>query len=689
MSHPPSGNPPPPQSPAAPSVAMLSRELADFLVELSIVLHKRAMYPLGHPHLQQSASRFVDRMETLLQVRETLTIGVARHQLLLGGVATDPRNALLSDLARRLHRHRIATVRFERGVSLAELDALLGELSADPLQGDGPLGLRPSASADWTHLQIHPPELNRLALDDDGGGAAESGNAERELWQGLANLAMSADPDLATGEEDPLLVARAIDSQSGQVAYDRVVLDYLGQMAEEMSGRQGAWEPRVRERVSRLVASLKPETLRRVLEAGADHAERQRFALTAAEVLTVDAVLEVVEAAAKTTGQTISHHLLRLLHKSAHYAEHGAPDTRSEVEATLRKDLARLVADWQLEDPNPSSYTAVLDGMVRQSPADLGCDSESMACEPEALLQIGLETGSLGPRVYEAIDALVENRQLARVAELLDGAPIRETSDALWRHIATPSRFRAELAAQPIDFRAIEGLGKHLGTLVVDPLLDLLESSTDRGTRSRVLGILSGVGPDAAGPAVQRLATASWYVQRNLLTLLRRLHTWPPGFSAVPYARHADARVRREAYKLLLEFRWHRASATVHGLKDADDGVVSLVLQASMDSCPGEAYRAIERFIADGRRSPELRALAVRVLARHSGPEALPRFLELAGTRRTLLGWRLEPKSPVVLAALAALARYWTSHPQAAALLVQAREHADPDIRVAARVGYA
>jgi hypothetical protein len=174
-----------------------------------------------------------------------------------------------------------------------------------------------------------------------------------------------------------------------------------------------------------------------------------------------------------------------------------------------------------------------------------------------------------------------------------------------------------------------------------------------------------------------------------MLTLLRHLGTWPPGFSAVPYARHADARVRREAYKLLLEFPPHRASATVHGLKDADDGVVSLVLRASIDSCPAEAHRAIEQFIADGRRTPELRGLAVRVLARHSGPEALPRFLKLAGTRRTLLGWRREPKSPVVLAALVALARYWTWHPQAADLLVHAREHADPDIRVAAQMRYA
>ena len=83
--------------------AALSRELADFLVEFSIVLHKRAMYPSGHPQLEASADRFVRRLDTLLERRESVTLGVARHQLVIEKVTTDPKNALLRDLARRLH----------------------------------------------------------------------------------------------------------------------------------------------------------------------------------------------------------------------------------------------------------------------------------------------------------------------------------------------------------------------------------------------------------------------------------------------------------------------------------------------------------------------------------------------------------------------------------------------------------
>lgn len=674
--------------PSARAVATLSRDLADFLVEFSIVLHKRAMYPVGHPHLQESTARFVGRLESLLAARDSLAIGVARHQLIVAGTATDPRNALLSDLARRLHRHRIATVRFERDVSLHEIDDLLSALASDPQGEGGPFGLRPGAGAAWTRLRIQPPELNRMFLQDDEPEAPPETPADA-LWLGLANLALSSDGEGTEAAEDPLLVARAIDAQPDQTAYDRVVLDYLGQIADEMSGRQGAWEPRIRERVSRLVTSLRPETLRRVLEAGADNAERRRFALTSAEVLAADAVIEVVEAAAATTGQTISHQLLRLLNKFARYAELGPEQNRAEAESTLRQNVAQLINDWSLEDPNPGAYTAVLDGMVRHSPSALAmADEAELECDPELVLQLALETNSGGPRVDAALEMLIERRRVSALVDLLRGAPAHAngTADSLWGHLATPARLRAELAEERPDFLAVEGLVARLGRSATEPLLDLLERAATSSVRGRTIRLLVSIGPSVAPAAAARLKDAPWYVQRNLLVLIRTLRTWPPDFSAVSYARHAEPRLRREAYKLLLEFPQHRTSAILHGLQDASAEVVTLVLRAAVEDCPREALRTIERITEDWRRPGEQRALAVRALASGSGPQALGRLVQLSGARRSLLGWTLDARNPVALAAVSALARHFAAHPQVAGLLRAARDHNDPEIRLAARM---
>ena len=69
--------------------AALSRDLADFLIELSIALHKHAMYPEGHPSLAPAAAGVTRRAGLLLEDRATLSLGVARARgcSLDGGIA--------------------------------------------------------------------------------------------------------------------------------------------------------------------------------------------------------------------------------------------------------------------------------------------------------------------------------------------------------------------------------------------------------------------------------------------------------------------------------------------------------------------------------------------------------------------------------------------------------------------------
>jgi hypothetical protein len=282
------------------------------------------------------------------------------------------------------------------------------------------------------------------------------------------------------------------------------VLDYLGQMAEEMSGRAGAWEPRMRERVSRMISSLHPATLRRLLEAGADHTERKRFALNAADVLAVDAVVDVLEAASATTGQTISSQLLRLLRKFAQHADESTGPAKAEAESVLRQNVAQLVAGWALEDPNPAEYTAVLDGLVRTTSAQPGPDSESVGCDPELVLQMALETGASGPRVTAAVEAMVADRRLGRVAELLQAAPAPAVAESIWVQVASPARLSLELKATPIDFDAVTALTRRLGPAAVEPLLDLLEATHHRSTRARAAA--AGVDRARGGGAGRRPA---------------------------------------------------------------------------------------------------------------------------------------------------------------------------------------
>src|SRR5207247_7296786 len=123
--------PPPPPTPPPPQKAALSRELGEFLIELSIALHRHAMYPEGHPSLAPAAAGVVRRAAELLQDRPTLSLGVARNQLIIEGVATDPKHPVLAELAGRLHRHHLGAATFSRGVTAGEVGEVLKTLAVE------------------------------------------------------------------------------------------------------------------------------------------------------------------------------------------------------------------------------------------------------------------------------------------------------------------------------------------------------------------------------------------------------------------------------------------------------------------------------------------------------------------------------------------------------------------------------
>src|SRR6266566_7423131 len=251
--------------------AALSRDLADFLIELSIALHKHAMYPEGHPSLAPAAAGVTRRAGLLLEDRATLSLGVARQQLVIEGVATDPKHPVLAELAARLHRHHLGAMTFRRGVEAVEVAAVLKALAVDAERRGQPLGLGPPEGLRaWAHVQLHPLTYERLELVDDGTAPSEGGRGARaaQLWVGLARAALATAPDERPASTEPAVIAKAIDARSKTEtsAYDQVIVGYLLQIAEELKTAGTAEALALRRRTSRLIRDLHPDTLRRLIE---------------------------------------------------------------------------------------------------------------------------------------------------------------------------------------------------------------------------------------------------------------------------------------------------------------------------------------------------------------------------------------------------------------------------------------
>src|SRR3989441_11986259 len=414
--------------------AALSRELADFLIELSIALHKHAMYPEGHPSLAPAAAGVARRAEHLFEGRSTLALGVARPQLVIEGVATDAKNPLLAELAGRLHRHHLGAVTFHRGLRIAEVTDVLKTLAIDGERSGDPLGLGPPERLRaWDHIGLHSITYERLELlpEDETSPAADKGAQERglrgsQLWVGLARAALAAEAmasdDAPPPPTEPSVIAKAIDQHPGGAAYDQVIVGYLLQIADELKHAGGAEAAALRRRTSKLVGALQPGTLRRLIEMGGDSAQRTKFAIDATHGLAVDAVLEIVRAMADASHKTVSDPLVRMLSKLAQHAEQGTAEMRPQADIALREQVRDLLEGWTLEDPNPDAYGLALHKMAAASlshSAQLG----QQAAEPLRIVQTALEAGVLGFGAWRAIERLVAERHVGDLVELLAGPP--------------------------------------------------------------------------------------------------------------------------------------------------------------------------------------------------------------------------------------------------------------------------
>ena len=678
----------------------LSRELADFLIELSIALHKHAMYPEGHPSLAPAAAGVTRRAERLFEERATLALGVARQQLVIEGVATDAKNPVLSELAGRLHRHHLGAVTFHRGLRTTEVADVLRTLAVDAERTGDPLGLGPPEQLRvWDHIRLHSVTYERLELlqEDDGTaplddkGAKERGLRGAQLWVGLARAALAAEA-IAADEApptptEPAVIAKAIDEHPRSAAYDQVIVGYLLQIADELKSTGGAEAAALRRRTSKLVGALQPGTLRRLIEMGGDNAQRTKFAIDATHGLAVDAVLDIVRAMADASHRTVSDPLLRMLSKLAQHAEQGPADARPQADEALREQVRDLLKGWTLADPNPDAYGTALHRMAAAAPSRVPRSDYANGAEPLRILQTAMETGVLGFGAWRAVERLVEDNRIATLVDVLDASS--DIARPLWDRVTAPGVVRQLTAGDPPDFLTLDRLLPRLQMGAFEPLLDALATSESRTTRRGLLDRLTRA-PRELGPVIAtRLAgDLPWYVTRNLLLILDGLPALPDGFSAAAFIAHADSRVRREAVKVSLKVPAERERALLEALRDPDPRTVRLALTAALDDCPPAALAIVTELARDAATASELRVLAIKVLGRASNGAALSALLELVDGGTTWLGRpKLATRSLELLAALMALAAGWHNDARVAGLLGLAATSNDPDIRNAAGGG--
>jgi hypothetical protein len=688
---------------AANKAPQLSRELTEFLVELSVAMHKHAIYPPGHPLLGQAVDALYRSLGGLLQDRPALSIGVARRQLIIEGVATGEVHPLLAELAGKLHRHHIGAVKFVRGLSRDELSDALGTVGVEPQKDETPLGMQPELlEMRWNNVKLFPLLYDRLELLDEeeepaaGGrpGGPQDGRAA-QLWVGLARAAIAADqgPDRDTPME-PENVAHAIDEHDREPAYDQAIVGYLLQIAHEVRHDETPVHASagLKRRISKLVGALRPATLQRLLEMGGDGLQRRKFVLDAAQGMSVEAVVELVQAAATAEGQTISRSLVRMLTKLASHASGDATLRSQAADGAFREHVERLVGSWSLDDPNPLAYSAALEQMSRNGAEGSTREGEwRFPCEPSRVIAMALEMGVQGESISRAVRTSLEAESFGELLDLLDAAPTNRDStvDYVWRIIAAADPLTALLASSRLDHTLIRRVVTRTGVSAAPALLSALDASPEGARRERLIGYLSSLGEEVAPEIAARLAQASPSLARELLVCLARLAPQSLPMEARAFLTHADPALRREAAKLLLAYDETRESAMLVAVRDDDERVTHAGLLAAQERCSSLTASTIRQRIDRGEITDSASLVAaIRAIGNIADDVTLDWMLRRTVVPGGLLRRpRLAPTTPDLLAALSVLAARWSSDSRATSVLDLARTSASPTVRAAVQVG--
>jgi len=374
-------------------------------------------------------------------------------------------------------------------------------------------------------------------------------------------------------------------------------------------------------------------------------------------------VLRGLRRLAQEQGQ-LSSHALRMAQALAE-AHEGLPEGEGLPEPPA--DFAAMAALFREEDVdryNPEDHRALLaqkptvdlDAIAMDVAADpdaFGPDTESDDAIERRVVTTLLDMTASSPDVVQPLvlgrlrDMFARALQVRRLAQAIamirairelaadpGQAERRGALEEFVEHLADANTLAALVAAsrQPggPPFVQVQSLVLALGASATHGLLEALAAEPDRARRLRLIELAASLGPAIVPETRRLLADPRWYVVRNMVLLLRRVHDKSAMSEILRCADHPDLRVRLEAIRALFAFdtkvpRDLLARTINHPDPRLAEAAVLLSGQHGITQATDLLVEILLRWDVLGRRR-SLRLKALRALADLADPAVLPRI---------------------------------------------------------------
>ena len=307
------------------------------------------------------------------------------------------------------------------------------------------------------------------------------------------------------------------------------------------------------------------------------------------------------------------------------------------------------------------------------------------------IVQIALEVGTTGRTVERAVDRLISQGRVAALLELLKAKPPAgaAVADAIVAQLVAPSSLATLVNREPMDEASLDGLLPFMSAEGFQALLDVLASSENRATRRKLIDRLARAALDTGPYIAARLEDERWYVLRNMLLLMERSGHIPEGFSADALD---DAPGCASPLRSAAPAADHCARTRPRGADGARRRGSAHHPARPRHTAAGLPARVCAAGVGDGQLIrwpiPKCACSPINALSRLKDAAALDTLLKVVDGGRTLFGrQKLAAKTPVVIAALRALAHAWADEPRATAMLKRGVQSADAEVRQASQHG--
>jgi hypothetical protein len=490
------------------------------------------------------------------------------------------------------------------------------------------------------------------------GGSGPGGSGSRGGgWPGIGGAGRGGSTAPATGEvggEGARLGISAAHTLAAAVAAKLVSAD---------SAERETLAPQVIKLIRALPAEVREPVLAAALRVLATEEGSSAHLANLAAALPPADVLRGLRRLAQEQGQ-LSSHALRMAQALAE-AHEGLPESQGLPEPPA--DFAAMAALFREEDVdryNPEDHRALLaqkptvdlDAIAVDLAADpdaFGPDSESDDAIERRVVTTLLDMTASSPDVVQPLvlgrlrDMFVRALQVRRFAQAIamirairelaadpGQAERRGALEEFVEHLADAKTLAALVAAsrQPggPPFVQVQSLVLALGASATHGLLEALAAEPDRARRLRLIELAASLGPAIVPETRRLLADPRWYVVRNMVLLLRRVHDKSAMSEILRCADHPDLRVRLEAIRALFAFdtkvpRDLLARTINHPDPRLAEAAVLLSGQHGITQATDLLVEILLRWDVLGRRR-SLRLKALRALADLADPAVLPRI---------------------------------------------------------------